>query len=237
MKILTILLTLAIFLVLALPLHAQEATKSSGATGSSQPTNKETDILNQVTDKVSKLGETLKRAYSGKVRSLGKDTFSLTADTEEVFIETNEATKFFRIRARARTETDFKALKIGDELTTIGTIDESAKTLAAREVIIKIRRHILSGKVTEVNRTTITMFSQENSSTVVDLSGSVVLKKLSPKMELVTAKITEITVGDQLIVVGFYDAGSSTLSTLRAIIVPKDLEEQMQKIATSSAKP
>src|SRR5258708_6918670 len=115
MKRVIFIIFLVFFLAISAPLYALDSTKSGSATQSAKPDSKESEILNQVSDKVSQLGATLKRAASGKVRSLGNDTFSLTTDQSEVFVETNEATNIYRIRAGSRTDSDFKSVKIGDE--------------------------------------------------------------------------------------------------------------------------
>lgn len=218
------------------PLALAVDSTESAATPSGAPKNdKEAEILNKISDKVNELGQSLKRAYSGKVRSLGTDSISLTTDSGEVFIETNEATKFFRIKAGARTTTEFKTLKIGEELTVIGTLDEATKTVTARQIIVKTRRQILLGKVTEINKLLITVFTPSENSKIVDLSGTVPLKKLTPAGDLTGAKASDVVLNAHLITIGFYQADQPELSALRAIIIPKNIDT-LPQTATQSAR-
>lgn len=221
--------------VIAIPVYAVDSTSSAATSSASSKNDKETEILNKISDKVNELGQSLKRAYSGKVRSLGTDTISLTTDSGEAFIETNEATKFYRIKAGARTTTEFKTLKIGEELTVIGTLDEATKTVTARQIIVKVRRQILIGKVTEVNKLLITVFSPTLNSKIVDISGTIPLKKVAPNGGLVSAKTPEVIVNSYLIAVGYYEPDDPNLSALRAIVIPRNLDES-PATATPSAR-
>ena len=234
---------ITIFFLFPFPVLAVSASQSAIATKSANPkdqtesSNSAKDLVNKITDKVSQMGQSLKKAYSGKIRSLGNNTISLTHDQGEVFIETNDATNFYKVRAGQRTSGDFKSLKIGTEITVIGIYDEGAKTLVARTLIDKIRRYAVFGKVNNIQKDLVTITLSDGTNKIVDLKDTLVFKKLSAKKDIVIAKQADIGQGDHVSVIGYYLDGETNLTGLKVLILQQDvLNPPPTPTATPSGK-
>ena len=170
----------------------------------------------ELVDKVTKIAESTvtKRTYSGTIKSVGTTSIVITTPDGDRTVTTNDVTTFFRIRAGNRTEINFKALKVSDDLVVLGNIDPQTKEMAARQIIAKIKRQNLVGTLDSLGK--------------VDLSDAV-LKKISgskaaagrPEQSrgIATAKLADFT-KDSLVFAIVYspDPTSATLSALKAVV-------------------
>jgi len=170
------------------------------------------------------------------VRSLGNNTISLTYDSGEIFAEINDATNFYKFRSGNRTTSDFKSIKVGTELTIIGILDEGNHTVIARQVIDKIRRFQLAGKVTSIKKELITV-SSNGTDNIIDTSTVVTVKKIGLKRELTPGRIADIAIGDFVSALGYFDDGDPNLQALKVLYIPQSLFTTPSPIPTPSVSP
>lgn len=131
------------------------------------PSAKAQDLLDRVATKVAQIANQQKRTYHGVVKSTGTNSYSLTTDEGDRTIVTNDATNFYRTKAGKRSPSDFKGIKIGEDIAAIGTIDPNNKSMTAKQVIQKIKRTIFVGKVETVDKSVVTV-----TGTKIDLADS-----------------------------------------------------------------
>lgn len=186
----------------------------------STPSAKAQDLLDRVATKVAQLSQKLQKAYIGKIKSLGTTTFVITSPDGDHAITTNDATSFFRIRAGNKTEVNFSALKIGDEVSSIGTIDPATSDLTARQIIAKIERKVVAGTITDIAKDLFTVKQFGGSTVQLDFTDVVTLKKII-NGKIATAKQDELTVGSTIFAIAYRPDDSPTLSVLKAIVVQK----------------
>jgi hypothetical protein len=235
-----IIVLLVVYCLLVSPVLAVDATKSAAsspsATQKAPISEKAKDLVDKINNKIDKMGLNLKRAYSGKIRSLGNSTITLTYDSGEISVETNEATNFFKIRSGNRTSTDFKNLKVGADLTVVGLLDEGSHTLVARTVLDKIRRVAVNGKVSSLKGNKITVNFPEGKTQVIDTS-TASIKKLSSKKEITASKVSEISEDDFLYAIGYFEDDSETLSALKLFLIPQSILKSPSPSPTPTPKP
>ena len=214
--------TLLIVSLFISPLIVLAASTGSAQTASSSAAS---DLLNKITDKVAQMGQAGKRAYSGKIRSLGKTSINLVSDSTVIFVDTNEATKFYRLKSGIRTNLDFKNLKVNDNVNVIGIYDENTKTLTAKEVIAKIQTYAFSGTITTVSKNGIVLDpAPKDLINLTDLSGTITMYKLDSKNNLTKAKVTDPGVGDYISILGYDDATSpNVITALKFILIPQGI--------------
>lgn len=235
-KILFIIILTSLFLLTANRfVKAIDSTSSAKtATKSAENPDKAKDLVNKINDKVAQMGLNLKKSYSGKIRSLGNNTITLTYDSGEIVAEANDATNFYRLRAGKRSTIDFKSLKVGSDLTIIGILDEGSHTLISRTVIDKVARIAIFGKVTQVSKGTLTISLPDGKKQDVDTSGATI-KKLSAKKEITTGRASDISADDYVSVIGYLDDDTSTtLTALKIFILPQAI---LFPTSTPSAPP
>jgi hypothetical protein len=181
------------------------------------PSAKAQDLLDRVATKVAELSQKFQKAYLGKIKSLGTTTFVITSTDGDHAISTNDATSFFRIRAGAKSEVNFAALKIGDEVATLGTIDPTTTDLTARQIIAKIQRQVVGGVITDVTKDLFTVKQFNGTEIKLDFADVITLKKFTGD-KLVIAKQSDFTVGSSVFAIAYRADDSPTLSVLKAIL-------------------
>lgn len=186
----------------------------------STPSAKAQDLLDRVATKVAQLSQKLQKAYIGKIKSLGTTTFVITSPDGDHAITTNDATSFFRIRAGNKTEVNFSALKIGDEVSAIGTIDPATSDLTARQIIAKIERRVVAGTIQEINGQIYTVLLFDGSTAQLDFTDTGTFKKIVSG-KILAAKQADFTVGFQIFTIAYRPDDAQTLSVLKALTVQK----------------
>lgn len=177
------------------------------------PSAKVQDLLDRVATKVAELSEKLQKSYHGKIKSLGTTSVIITVGGTERKISTNDATSFFRIRAGSKTEINFSALKIGDDIAAIGTIDPATSDLTARQIIAKIKRVNLVGKITAVDKNILTIDSAK-----IDLSDAVSFKIIDADGKIVTARQSDFKLGSDIFaIIHSPDEKTGIFSVLKAM--------------------
>ncbi|MBI4099964.1 hypothetical protein HY440_03055 [Candidatus Microgenomates bacterium] len=181
----------------------------------STPSAKAQDLLDRVATKVAQLSAQLQKAYAGQIKSLGDTTIVITTESAERAIHTSDATSFFRVRANNRSEVNFAALKIGDDIAAIGTIDPATSDLTARQIIAKIARTNLTGTIKAIDKTIVTLPDD----TKVDLDGAS-LKLLTANRKIITAKLADFKVGATIFVIAHSpDQNSGIYASLKALTI------------------
>lgn len=172
------------------------------------------DLLNRVATKVAELSQKLQKGYVGKIKSLGVTSIVTTVSDKDRTIYTNDATSFFRIRAGSRSEVNFSALKIGDDIAALGTIDPTTFDLTARQVIAKIKRTNLVGKITAADKSILTV-----DETKIDIS-DVVLKTASSSGKISSAKLANFKEGATIFaIIHSPDEKTGIYSVLKALVL------------------
>lgn len=173
------------------------------------------DLLDRVATKVAQLSEKLQKCYWGKIKTLGARSLVITTENGEKAISTSDVTSFFRVRAGSRTEINFTALKIGDDIAAIGTIDPATTDLTARQIIAKIRRQTVVGKITSIDKDVYTV----DSNTKLDFSDAV-LKLASTSGKITPAKIADFKEGSTVFAIAVSpDEKTGVFSVLKALVV------------------
>ncbi len=199
------------------------ATTSAKTTPPSPvPSDKAKDILNRISDKATQLGQTFKKVYLGKIKSLKNNMMVITTDSGDISVDTTEATNFYRVRSGQKTTIEFKSLKTDMDILVSGTLDETTNTISARTVIDKLRRFQVFGRVEEINlkKGRVIIKTAEDLTKEVNIADTVSQKKLKDK-DLVTYRDSEIAVGDYLSALGIYEDSNTYLTALRTILIPQ----------------
>lgn len=213
------LLTLAISL-LASPVYAVTATPSPTAAPSSTPaaSKKAQDLYDRVATKVAELARTLRRAYTGKIKSLGRTSLVIAAPEGDRSVTTNDATEFYRIRAGSRSETAFANLKVNDDLSIVGTVDPNTLEMAARQIIAKIHRYNIVGTITAVDKDIYTVKEFNGPVSKINLADAVYFKKLE-EGKFWAAKLADFKTGATVFIIAYSGSDPSILSALKAVVL------------------
>lgn len=193
------------------------------ATSTGSATNlKAQDLLDRVATKVATLTSKLRRVYIGKIKSTGTASYTVTTPDGDRTITTNDVTNFFRIRGGSRSEINFSALKVGDDIAAIGTVDPKTFEMTAKQIIAKIKRYNVVGKISAIDKTIYSVTEISGKATKVDLSDAIALKMINSKGQIVTAKMENFKEGDYIFAITYVsDPSSETLSALKAVDATK----------------
>lgn len=161
----------------------------------------------EIYNKVLKIAENtaIKRTYSGTVKSQGTTSLVITTAEGDKTVTTNDVTSFFRIRAGNRTEINFKALKVGDDLVALGNIDPAAAgEMTGRQIIAKVKRQNLVGALNSLGK--------------IDLTDAVLKKVQSGKIS--PAKLPDFKPESWVFILAYQpDPTSPALSALKALTI------------------
>ncbi len=181
-------------------------------------------VSKDLVDRVNKIVEqntNLRRTYSGPVKSVGTASYVVTTAEGDRTITTGDVTSFYRFRANKTTEVNFAAIKKGEDVVAIGTIDPATGEMTAKEVIAKIARQNIVGTITETDDGMATI-SVGAKSVTVDLNDALTLKKMDTAGKIVTAKLADFKAGDNIFVMAYVsDPDSNDLSSLKALVLTK----------------
>jgi hypothetical protein len=182
------------------PVFAATATESAAQ-----------NLLDRVATKVATLAEKLKRGAAGEITAISSKSISL-GDQK---IITSEATVYYRIKAGNRSVIDFKNLVKGDDIAAVGISDTSTGDLTARQIIAKIQRLVLAGKVTSIDKKN-NLYTLNGKEAEIDAATTV---KKATASGFLKAKYSDIAVGDNLIIYGYYNKPTDPLTALKALII------------------
>ena len=173
-------------------------------------------LLERVATKVATLAEKLKKGVAGEITVIGTKTISL--GNQRVLV--SEATTYYRIKSGAKTTIDFKNLLKGDDVAVVGTADSATGDITARQIIAKVQRLPLTGKVTTIDKKTgvYTLAAGEDIKEV-EIDSLTIIKKVDAKGAFIKVKLADIIVGDNLIVYGYYNKPNDPLTTIKADII------------------
>lgn len=222
-----VIITLSILTILTVSIHsyrfvafAATSTPSAVSTPSAKPESKVQDLLDRVSDKVTKLTEKMQRTYHGPIKSISTTTITLTTSEGSKNVITNDATDFFRIKAGKQSTTDLKGLKSGDDISVIGTIDPQTTDMTAKQIVAKIHRSNFSGTIQNVEDTIATITLPDNSTVKVDLDGTKLEKVSSGK--IIPAKLSDFVENSTIFAIAFSpDSKTGVYSSLKALALNK----------------
>lgn len=216
-------------LVAVTPVLAATATPSSAATASAKTTTAtpaadldpiSKDLVDRVIKSVEQNGS-LRRTYSGPIKSVGTNSYVVTTSDGDHTISTGDVTSFYRVKAGKTTETNFAGIKKGEDIVAIGTIDPANGEMTAKEVISKIARQNIVGKITAVDEGMATI-SVGDKTVTVDLNDATTLKKVDATGKIVTAKLADFKADTTIFVMAYVsDPDSNDLSSLKALLLTK----------------
>jgi hypothetical protein len=176
------------------------------------------EILEKVTDKISQMADQLKKVYVGKIKTVGTTSLVITTSQKDRTISTNEATSFYRIRAGNRTEINFKNLKVGDDISAVGTIEATSFEMTARQIIVKVHRQNVVGTIETNEANVITVRELGGSTIKANLSDAPILKKnLGTVWQ--NAKLSDFKTGSIVCLIAYSDNVSPNLLVLKAVIL------------------
>lgn len=219
-----ILILLFVFLTLsqtAVLAATDSGTPSTQTSTSSGATDKAKDLLDRVATKVAELVKKERRTYTGSIKSkAAKTSFVITTPDGDVTVTTNEATDFYRVRSGSQSEASFATLKVADDIAAIGTIDSQTKEITARQVIAKIKRTNITGRIEAVDKNILTIKGQVGASIKVDLTDAVTLEKAGSDNKIIKAKEADFAVKQSVFVIGYSpDPKTGTYSVLKALTI------------------
>ena len=197
------------------------ATATASAKTASTSGSKVQDLLNRVSDKVTKLTDKMRRTYHGPVKSSSDETYVVTTSEGEKKITTNNATDFFRIKAGKRSTIDFDGIKAGDDIVSIGTIDSQTTDMTAKQVIAKIHRSNFVGTISAVDKSIVTITLPDKTTVKVDLSNALTYEKIV-NGKIHTAKLSDFVTESTIFVIAYSpDAKTGIYSSLKALTFSK----------------
>ena len=180
------------------------------------------DLLDRVATKVATLTSKLRRVFTGKVKSVGTTSYIVTTSDGDKTVTTNDVTSFFKIRAGSRSEINFSAIKTGDDIAAIGTVDPNTFEMTAKQVISKVRRYNIVGTITAVDKTIYSVQEIGGSVTKLDFSDAITLQSLDQVGKFTTAKLANFKSGDVVFAIAYIsDPKSDILSPLKVLLLEK----------------
>lgn len=199
----------------------ESGTPSSQTSTTSGATDKAKDLLDRVATKVAELVKKERRTYTGSIKSkAAKTSFVITTPDGDITVTTNEATDFYRVRSSSQSDASFATLKVADDIAAIGTIDPQTKEMTARQIIAKIKRTNIAGRIEAVDKNILTIKGQVGASIKVDLTDAVTLEKAGSDNKIIKAKETDFAVKQSVFVIGYSpDPKTGTYSVLKALTI------------------
>jgi hypothetical protein len=182
------------------------------------PSAKTQEILDRVTSQVARMSDQLRRTYTGTVKTMGSSSIVLNTPEGDRTVSTNDVTTFFRYRSGTRSETSFSSLKTGDDLAAVGTVDPVNGQMLAFQVIAKVHRFNVVGKIEAVEGKIVTVKEFTGASTKVNLTDSLSLKKNVGTI-FSAAQMSDFKVGATVATICYLDSSSKSLSALKAVLV------------------
>jgi hypothetical protein len=196
-----IVLAIFIFLLTSFrPVFAAAATESAAQ-----------NLLDRVATKVASLAEKLKTGAAGEITEIANKIIFL----KDQKILTSEATVYYRIKAGNRSTIDLKNLAKGEDIAVVGIADAATGEITARQIIAKVQRLVLTGRVTDIDKKK-NLYTIDGKEAEID---AVTIVKKATASGLLKTKYTEIAVGDNLIVYGYYSKPTEPLTALKALII------------------
>ncbi len=171
------------------------------------------ELLDRVATKVATLAQSLKKTAAGEITSIGTKTFFI-GDTK---IVVSEVTTYYKIKSGTRSVIDFKNLIKGDDVAVIGTLDTGTGEITARQVISKVQRLLVSGKVTNID-------PKKNIYTLMDKDAEIdrtTVVQTATAGAIIKSKYSDIKPGDNLIIYGYYLKPQTPLTSLKTLIIPQ----------------
>ncbi len=218
-----ILFCILALIVLPVPIRAASSTSSATSTPSAAPINPTAqELLDRVATQVAQLANQLQKVYVGTITSVGTSSYIITTPDGDKTVGTNDVTTFYRIRSGNTTSVTFDSLKSGDDISAMGNIDPQTNAMTAREIIAKIKRFNIVGKIATVSGTILTVQPSDGLQTSLDISTATSLKKLDPSSGKTTiAKPGDFKAGNIILAIAYYSTASDTppLAILRAVLL------------------
>lgn len=197
------------FITIIRPIYAVDST----------PSAKAQDLLDRVATKVAQLGTKFQKAYRGKIKTIGTTSIVISTQETDKSINTNDATAFYRFRSNTRTEINFTSLKVGDDITAVGTIDPATSDITARQIVAKIKRTNFVGKITSIDKSILTIDDSQK----IDFSDAVSLKMIATESgKIVSAKESDFKIGSTIFAIIYSpDEKTGVFSVLKALTIQK----------------
>ena len=180
------------------------------------------ELLDRIATKVAQLTSKLRRTYSGTVTSIGTTSYIVTTTGGDKTVTTNDVTSFYRLRSGNRSDTGFTGIKSGDYITALGNVDPQTGEMTARQIIAKIARRNIVGKIASASGSIITLSPSDESPIDIDLSDGIEFIKVAADGTFAKAKIADFRPGSVAFVIAYRVGQATVLSTLKAMIVSAD---------------
>ncbi|MEK7565666.1 MAG: hypothetical protein AAB506_01315, partial [Patescibacteria group bacterium] len=110
------------------------------------------ELRDQLEKKVVEIAKNYQKPLNGKITSLGAKTIAVKTPEGDKTVYVSEATLYHRIRSGNKTTIELKALKTGDDISALGTVDPATNELSAKQIIAKIQRINVFGQVSEIDK-------------------------------------------------------------------------------------
>lgn len=198
-----IVVTLSIFTILVFTTSFVQAADvaTPSATGVIDKLKQIEMLKEKIATKVAQLRENEKSGVSGKVKSVGDTTITLTTKTGEKTVSFLEDTIFFKMTDGVKSDPlDYKQaknLKEGDTLAVLGYFDSSHNTFSAKYVYLSTSPTHLMGKIADIDKANYTITATDTAgNTLVDIETYTKMYTYNTKTGLVRAGFSKFRTSD-----------------------------------------
>lgn len=203
-----------LFFVFVSPVLAVDSSSSATST-------KAAEIV-QAVQKWADGSANSRKFYVGTIKSVGTSSYMVTTVDGDKTISTNDVTNFYRFKTGKRSDATFKTIKQGEDISAIGTIDPQTGEMTAKQILTKLQRVNVVGKIatlTEANLATI--LDSNGKATKVDLSDAGSYKKIDTANKIAASKLSDFKEGSVVFIMAYANDGTDALSALKAIVLNK----------------
>jgi len=149
--------------------------------------------------------------FSGTVSSVSGSSFVLASKQRgNQTINTDSTTKF---KESGQTSVSMSNVAVGENITTSGLWDSTNSTVAATNVTIVVKNEYVTGTLTAINGTSLTLTASTSSATVYTVDASNIKKVL--RRYGADTTLSALQIGDTLQVRGIVNVDNVTASTIR----------------------
>lgn len=211
LKLFLIIIAALIFTGFFFPVLAATATPSSDS--------KAQDLLDRVATKVAEIAKNFQRPFTGQITSIGGKSIRLSTNEGERTVLVLELTNYYRLKTGARSSIELSGLKIGDDISAIGTLDPSTNELTAKQIIAKTQRVNISGTIagSDAKKGLFTIDTLPNP-TVVEVDLNIPIKKIASDGAIIKSKYADLKNAKYLWVIGYFDtANKPNLTALKIL--------------------
>lgn len=209
-----ILILIALFIFAAVPLRLLSAADAT-------PSADLNDLKARLATKVAELRTTVKRAFTGTVKTVSVTSATVETPTKDIKIELNDQLSVAQIIGGKRTALSTEQIEAGDRLTVFGSYDETLDLMTPSFIFIEpaITLAHESGIVSAIDEKgfTITLKTAEGRDVVIDIEKTTKTSSWDRTNGIVKSGFSKLAVGDTVHATGTTVAKTGHIKATRVL--------------------